>query len=308
MKKMLLSLIAGLTFVSTSAFAETLVTADGFDLWVSGGYIEGDVNFQINDPTFTISTLNFEIDGAYLALGGRYQFLPTFFPQISLYFDWKSSRHVDGTLSDTDILTLANPNAIWIHSDSDVNGDWDQLDINFGYEIVNLKDGKVSAEFLVGYQKHEYDFSIHNTATDIFDFQSVYSIAFGETASYRANIEGPYLGLSGKAWINSHFALNASVKYLIDPEADARGVWQLRDLFFSESGQGHGYEASVGATYVPKENWYVSVQGFTNNLEIDDGNDDFYVNSGTQRYLGSTPLDYIEFDSNSVEARVGYLF
>ncbi len=313
MKKTLLALImAGLTLGPTSTFAASTATADGLDLWVTGGRIDSEVNFQVNIPQSFISTLNFEMDGAYLGLGGRYQFLPTLFPQISLSFDWKSSRHFDGTVSDTDYLTFdpnnIDPSAVWIHSDSDVNGNWDQLDINLGYEILNLKDGKISAEFLGGYQRNHYDFSIHNTVTDIVDFVSTYFESFGEVATYRANMKGPYLGLAGKAWVTSKFSLNASVKYLIKPEAEARGVWQLRDFFFTQEGEGHGYEASVGATLVPKENWYLSLQFFTNNIEIDDGTDDVYVLSGTQRFLGSTQLDYIEFDSYSTEARVGFLF
>ncbi len=308
MKKTIMTLMmAGLAFGSTSAFAATTATANGLDLWATGGRIDGEVNFQTNTPGVVISTLNFNPTGNYFGLGGRYQFLPTMLPQMSVSADWKSSRHFDGDVDDSDYLA-SNPNKVWAFSNSDLSGNWDQLDANVGFEILNLKDGKVTAEALGGYQRNHYDFSIHTTVTSIWNYVAIDDKVFGETATYKANMKAPYVGVAGKAWFTPHFGVNASIKYLIKPKADARGVWQLNDFFFTEHGKGHGYEASLGATLIPRENWYVSLQLYKSNIEIDNGREDLYVNSGTQRFLGSDELDYIEFDSTSTEFRVGFLF
>ena len=293
-----------ISLLSGNVFAEEKL--DGLELWWSGGHHNGTVKFQESVPGFSQSLLEFKPNGYFYVGGGaRYQFVNSDLPRLSLSFEAFSARDYDGTVKDTDVLSIsASP---FIYSESTGSGKQNSYDVNLGWQLLNAKDGKEKLDLLVGYTNEDYKFQMSNVVTQIYDYANAGVITLGHAASYDCSFHGTYFGLANVATLmNNKLKIDASVKYLPDINGDGTGDWQLRGISFKHDGQGEGYKAAIGASVLPVANWEIGLKVTQTSYKIDGSSRT--LNRYTGELIGESDLDYLKDNTYTTELKVGYIF
>lgn len=306
MKKVIITIVAGLmvSLLSGAVLAEE--KTEGLEVWWSSGYHNGNVNFQESEPGLWRGLLEFKNKGYfYLGFGGRYQLVNSELPKLSISADGYEARSYDVDIKQTSWIPYGN--TVCNHSDLTGSGKQTSYDFNFGWQLINFKEGREKLDILLGYTSEEYSFRDINRVQQIYYYESVNYITLGHISSYTTSMHGAYLGIADYLnFANNKVRIDASIKYLPDAKGEGDVAWELSEESTRQSGKGDGYKAALGISFIPVANWSFGLKVSKISYKITGDSTTFDAITGHQLYYND--LDYIENKYVNTELKIGYVF
>jgi len=118
----------------------------------------------------------------------------------------------------------------------------------------------------------------------------------GLNSTYDITFQGIRVGTKMELILTEQLAIKGSIAYLPSLNVKGKGYWNLRDLHFYQSGQGHGTDAEVSLHYTPLSNLSLSLGYRAQN---------YRQSGGTHRIAGETAI--CNWD-NAISIRQGMFF
>jgi hypothetical protein len=304
--KRIVSGLIGIIFMALGAFngycEENL---DGLSLWGGVGYQNSTLAFRESSYQHR-SILEYDLDGMFYTAGGKYQFVRSSVPRLSVSANTQIARNLEGDSSDSDFQTLVSGD-LWIYSVSNIDADQDKYDVNVGWECVNANSDKVKVNALFGYYYNDLKLKDYDVTTRIWDYARVNDVLAGRAATYDASFRGYYFGVDGIWKLNDKFVMHGAWKGMPNLKEKSTGKWLLRDLMFKQDCRGKGYELSLGLTWIPKQNWALDVSATREDLQTDGDSDRFVLSTGKDLEMVND-VDYVETSAWTGEVKAKYIF
>jgi hypothetical protein len=103
----------------------------------------------------------------------------------------------------------------------------------------------------------------------------------GLNSTYDLTFEGIRVGTKMEVVLTEQLAIKGSIAYLPSLDVKGEGYWNLRDLYFYQSGQGHGTDAEISLHYTPFSKLFLSLGYRAKN---------YRQSGGTDRIAGETAI------------------
>jgi len=180
------------------------------------------------------SELEYPMDGDFIVFGAEYAFKAGK-SRFALDLNYGFSENIEGTTRDWDRVWY-DPEPL-VYAEADTDADSDFLTANFYYRLWGWPR-RNSLDVFLGYHQQENSFS----NSDVRLLTPVYFTAAGKVAEYEMDFKGVRAGLRMDVALSRRFAVRGNLAVIPYADFDATGNWLLRDLSFSQSADGYGFD------------------------------------------------------------------
>lgn len=185
------------------------------------------------------------------------------------------------------------------------NGSLFDFSVGLGASFF-IDDDKFRLTPQFGYSYHKQNLTLHD------GWQTIpASGAFaGLDSSYKAEWEGPWLGLETSIQPSATVELSLRMAYHFALSYWAEGHWNLRsdllaDSYHQKATDGHGYSVAVGGSYLFHPGWDLYGQVEYHSFTISDGSDWKYFTSGA---ISQTRLNEVNWSARLFSGGIRFSF
>ena len=251
--------------------------------WMSSGDLSWDISFyEYVDGLGWIegrSRLEWETDSDYITLEALYS-RAGWFGRLQY-----ATGDIDsGTCWDSDWMIVpgyAFTNEPWLRSFNPADGENDFYLLDVGYVFESGPGG--STGVFLGYQKKTLGLCMHDPLTyDIVDWEPAYQVYNdGLASTYDIEFTGFRIGLESEVTSGEKVAVRGLVAYYPKVDVEGIGYWNMRDLRFTQTGDGTGIELVGSILYSFSETWSGELGYRLQEFEQKGGTDIKHFSDGT---------------------------
>jgi len=142
---------------------------------------------------------------------------------------------------------------------------------------------RIKLGLFLGYEYSKVSMKMIDPITTLIWWWQDYHITESEglNSTYDITFEGMRVGTKMEVFFTEQLAIKGSIAYLPSLNVKGEGYWNLRDLHFYQSGQGHGTDAEISLHYTPLSKLSLSLGYRAHN---------YRQSGGTHRIAGETAI------------------
>lgn len=226
----------------------------------------GNLNWKISGDTWSefASKLDYDTNSNMAILGLELKPIDWFF----FDFSYGTGDIQSGTCTDTDwfydytdyFYDYSSDPALQTQNPSSGDTYFYNTNLNFtkSFEeakltgfVKNFK--KIKLGLFLGYEYSKVSMKMIDPITTLIWWWEDYHVTESEglNSTYDITFEGMRVGTKMEVFFTEQLAIKGSIAYLPSLNVKGEGYWNLRDLHFYQSGQGHGTDAEISLHYTP---------------------------------------------------------
>jgi len=254
--------------------------------WRSGGTaMFRNIGFDVDVGPWE-SELEYPMDGDFVIFGAEYGF-NAWGSRLSVDLNYGFSSNIDGTMRDWDWVRY-DPEPL-IYAETDTDAECDFLSANIYYRLWGWGP-RNSLDVFAGYHSQENSFTNRNVRV----LTPVYFTAAGNVAQYEMDFKGARAGVRMDVALSPRFTVRGNFAFIPYVDFDATGKWLLRDISFSQSADGYGFDFDLCLDFEVARNIDLTAGVKFLYLRATDGEESGYAQG--QPYGPSDVVDEVESD------------
>ncbi len=274
--------------------------------WASSGNlnwkISGDTWFEVNGDYYYsefASKLDYDTNSNMAIFGLELKPIDWF----SFDFSYGTGDIQSGTCTDTDwFYDYSREPALQTQDPSSGDTYFYNTNLNFtkSFEEAGLTDlvknfERIKLGLFLGYEYSKVSMKMTDPITILIWWWEDYHLTVSEglNSTYDITFQGVRVGTKMELFFTDELAIKGSIAYSPSLNVKGKGYWNLRDLYFYQSGQGHGTDAEVSLRYTPLSNLSFSLGYRAQN---------YRQSGGTHRIAGETAISNWD---NAISIREG---
>lgn len=262
--------------------------------WASSGNlnwkISGDTWFEMNGNYYYsefASKLDYDTNSNMAIFGLELKPIDWF----SFDFSYGTGDIQSGTCTDTDwFYDYSREPALRTQDPSSGDTHFYNTNLNFtkSFEEARLTGfvknfERIKLGLFLGYEYSKVSMKMIDPITTLIWWWEDYHVTESEglNSTYDITFQGIRVGTKMEVVLTEQLAIKGSIAYLPSLNVKGEGYWNLRDLYFYQSGQGHGTDAEISFHYTPLSNLAFSLGYRAQN---------YRQSGGTDRIAGETAI------------------